>query len=133
MSDMSLAEWMVAFSKYKDSVTRKIDKLEINGNVIVASLKNGSSEKYLCSESLASVDFSKLDYAKVACLNTKANVDKLIEGWDHVKDRKVVFIFVNIKRAESWSINPQMHHRITDRPALKLGLMTLFQSVPEAS
>ncbi|MGV8168640.1 MAG: hypothetical protein ACP5N3_01140 [Candidatus Nanoarchaeia archaeon] len=134
MAEMTLLEWAVSYIRYKDSVRGRIKELKENKDKQTVQIinKDGSEEKYLCTELLEKLNISELTNEKVACLNKKENVAWLISNWDALKDKKAVFLFVNVKRSESWALNPYMHHSITDKAALKPGLKSLFESVPEA-
>lgn len=134
MSEMNILEWTSAYVKYKDSVQRKIseiaeDKKEGKLNI---TFKDGSKGTYICTNLLSGLDASKLTDEKVSCLNKKENLNWLISNWDILKDKKNIFLFVNIKKSENWAINPHMHHSVTDKSALKPGLKVLFESIPES-
>lgn len=131
MGEMNILEWTVAYIKYKDSVQRKVLSVEPNegnGTVIVKN-KDGSELKYLCFDSLLKIKAGDLKDERVSCLNLKENVDWLISNWDILKDKKCIFLFVNLKKSENWAINPHMHNSITDKSALKPGLKALYESI----
>lgn len=130
---MSILSWTEAFVKYKDSVKRQIQSInKMSDRQLTVHMKTGDLQTYFCSDLLSEEAISK-EYDKVVCLNMKKNLDWLIERWDSVKDKKATFIFVNLKKSESWLVTPRVHHGITDKSALKPGLKTLFETVPEVS
>lgn len=131
---MSLLEWTEAYVKYKDSVQRKIKSIDADKEKQSLKIQNkdDSSSLYICIPLLSALDPKNLKDEKVVCLNKKENVDWLASKWDTLKDKKCIFLFVNLKRSENWAINPFMHHNITDKTALKPGLKALFESIPEA-
>ena len=131
---MTLTEWLTIYLKYKDSIHKRIENIELSesGNLIVTK-KDSTKEIYTCMPDLNILNLANLGDAKIVCLNKKANVDWLINNWELVKDKKITIIFVNIEKAESWSINTYMHHNVTEKPALKTGLLSLFSTVPEST
>ncbi|MGV8163199.1 MAG: hypothetical protein ACP5N2_07755 [Candidatus Nanoarchaeia archaeon] len=134
MGEMTLIEWAVSYIKYKDSVRGRIQTIEEQKekNRVLITNKDGGKDTYLCRELLDGLDIKEISSEKIACLNKKDNVTWLINNWDLLKDKKATFIFVNVKKSESWAINPGMHHSITDKTALKPGLKSLFESIPSA-
>jgi hypothetical protein len=131
MGEMNILEWTVAYIKYKDSVQKKIEKIDTDtgkGKVFVKN-KDGSEANYVSVNLLNELNVKDLKDEKIACLNKKENVDWLISNWDVLKDKKCIFFFVNLKKSENWAINPHMHHSITDKSALKPGLKALFESI----
>ncbi len=134
MGELTLLEWAVAYIKYKDSVRGRIREYSVTEktNRVDITNKDGSEEVFLCAASLSSLDISKLNNEKIACLNKKENLNWLVANWDLIKDKKCIFLFVNTKKSENWAINPNMHNSVTDKAALKPGLKSLFESISEA-
>jgi len=134
MGDMTLLEWTTAYIKYKDSIKGKIKDLtaDVNTNKIKVSFKDNTEEIYLCVPSLESLKMDNLSDEKIVCFNKKENLNWLTSKWESIKDKKCVFLFVNTKKSENWAINPRVHSSITDKSALKSGLKSLFESVPES-
>jgi hypothetical protein len=132
---MNLLEWTVTYIKYKDSFVKRIASIEQNerDQSLLITLKTGKKEKYLCRENLKEISLKELNEDKVTCLNRKSNLDWLIDNWDALKDKKIIFLFANIDKSECWALNTFMHHTVTDKAALKLGLKSLFDSIPEVS
>jgi hypothetical protein len=137
MSEMSLLDWTDAYIKYKDSVQKKIKDIEVDKEKRIVKVlnKDGSKFTYVCTPQLDSINtdmLSMLKDEKIVCLNKKDNLNWLLNNWEKIKDKRCIFLFVNLKKSENWAINPHMHHSITDRSALKPGLKTLFESIPES-
>jgi hypothetical protein len=128
---LNIMEWTEAYLKYKDSIQRKIIKLEKSGNNLVCELKDGSTHKYLCIDDLSSLSLGDLDGFRVSCLNTKKNLDWVVKNWQEIKESDTVFLFANPKKAVHWSVNPKLHDSISDKSAIKQGLKSLFESIPE--
>lgn len=128
---LNILDWTEAYLKYKDSIHRKILKMEKSGNNLVCDLKDGSHQKYLCIDDLSSLSVSDLNGFRVSCLNTKKNLDWVIKNWQEIKVSDAVFLFANPKKAAHWSVNPKLHDSISDKTAIKQGLKSLFESVPE--
>jgi hypothetical protein len=134
MSEMSVLDWAVAYIKYKDAIQRKIKDFEVNKekSSINVLFKDETKATYLCTNLLDSLKVENLKDEKVVCLNKKENLNWLINKWDILKEKRCIFLFVNLKKAENWAINPYMHHSITDKTALKPGLKVLFESIAES-
>lgn len=70
--------------------------------------------------------------SQIITLNTKENLDSLIENWkdfSEIDNLKLIFVNPRIKENNFWTINPKLHNIITEKKALKKGLNTLFKSV----
>jgi len=128
---MNLQEWTEAYIKYKDSVFRRIKNIERVERGLRVRNKDDSITRYICAYDLKNMNASELSDERISCTNTKSNLEWVLKNWDVLKDTKVIFHFVNLNRADSWSLNPGMHHNITEKSTLKQGLVSLFESVPE--
>jgi hypothetical protein len=130
---LNILEWTEAYLKYKDTVHRKIQRIEQKPgtNQIVCENKDGTTHTYICVEDLSSLSPKELNDKRVSCLNTKKNADWLINNWSEVKNTNVTFLFANPKKATHWSINPRLHDSISDKSAVKPGIKALFESIPE--
>ena len=126
-----IKDWAVSFVKYKDAVMKKYSSVSKSAFGVLAVLKKGGEEKYLCFVSLDDLDVASLSDEKIICLNKKSNLDWLITNWSSLIDKDSLFIFVNPSKSESWALHPKNHHIITDKAALKSGLLSLFESVSE--
>jgi len=129
---MEIFEWTLRYIKYKDAVKKSISEIEEkNSNEVIVKEKLGKEITYLCFNEMEEVDIHNYSDQKIVCLNTKENIDWLIKNWEDIIKTKVTFIFVNPERAASWAVNPALHNAITDKSALKTGIYTLFESIPE--
>ncbi|MCF7866012.1 hypothetical protein K9L67_01085 [Candidatus Woesearchaeota archaeon] len=128
---MNLVEWTVAYIKYKDTVFRRIESLKEDSDKIIVNLKSGHKQIHLCADYLDKLNIDNLSNEKISCLNVKKNLDWLISNWNLIISKDLVFHFVNLDKSESWSINPKMHHSISEKGAIKTGLQSLFDSVPQ--
>ncbi len=133
MTELTIKEWAKTYVKYKDMIPRIVESISETENGIVVSQKTGEKITYLCMESIEALNPGSITNERIVCLNTKKNLDWLLKNWDLVKNKRTVFIFVNLDKAESWAINPLLHSAITEKKSLKQGLIALFESVPEAS
>ena len=64
--------------------------------------------------------------------NTKNNLESLISMWDSIikyKSLSICFVNQESKLEKRWIIHPYTHNKISERSALKQGLMSLFQTV----
>jgi len=130
---LNIIDWTEAYLKYKDSIQRKIKSIEkfSSKNEIICEMKDGSIHKYLCVDDLSKIKASNIKGFRVSCLNTKNNFDWLISNWHELKEFDSIFFFANPQKANHWSVNPLLHNTISDKDSLKLGLKSLFESVPE--
>jgi len=130
---MEIFDWTSRYIKYKDAVKKSILELEekTETNEIFVKEKSGKEIKYVCFNELDDLDVTKIKDEKIVSLNTKSNIDWLLKNWKEIVKTKVTFIFANPERSANWAINPALHHIITDKSALKTGIYTLFESIPE--
>lgn len=132
MTISNLIEWTREYVKYKDIVHRRIEKIEEKENKILVHLKTGTVKTYICMYDLKSLDSKTLKDEVVVTLNRKDNFAWLLNNWENLHQTQVMFHFVNLEKTESWAINPHLHQSIADKESLKPGLISLFESVPEA-
>jgi len=132
MAEITLKEWTSAYIKYKDTLHKRIEKIDdsLNNKILILK-KDGKKEEHLCEENLEQINPANITEQKISTLNKKKNVDWLIKNWDSLKNTSSTITFVNTKKSEHWAISPKMHHLITDKEALKPGIKTLFESVAE--
>jgi hypothetical protein len=78
--------------------------------------------------------FNKKDIKEnsiLVCLNTKENLNYLIENWyNYTKLKTLKIIFANPDLNLQWTIIPYTHNRFSDPKNLKNGLKSIFSSVP---
>lgn len=132
MSAEDLREWMLIFLKSRDVFQKAIQDIEVlNGDFVVK--KATENVLFLVRPELEGVDevASKEGAVGLVVLNRKRNVDAVVKGWDRLKEMPGLCIyFVNPVANEKWMLFPQTHDAITEKAALKKGLVSLFNTVP---
>jgi len=134
-----LKEWVIAYAKAEvslrggdiqiiqgqegcDLITKNPEKQECY--VIFPSLKD-------CVPILNQI--GEKDFF-IITFNTKENFSTILELWANlVKFPRLCVMFVNPKAFgdKKWAVFPHTHHRITEKSALKKGLLSLAQQVTE--
>jgi hypothetical protein len=130
---MELIDWTSAFIDNLNSFRHDLDKKEIKGNEIDCQYKSKGLVKYIIMPELDKEVFGKINENTIlACLNKKENLVFVINNWAHfIKNPKLKILFANPKVNLQWSLIPCTHHSISDPKSLKLGLKSIFESVPE--
>ncbi len=128
-----LKEWAQIFLKSRDAIQKSITGIEnLNGDFIVH--KAGGDVLFLVRPELSNVDEivqKAANSSGLVVLNTKKNLDLVIANWDKLAKLKGLCIyFVNPKSNEKWLVYPFTHDQITEKPALRRGLESLFSMVP---
>lgn len=127
-----LKEWAQIFLKSRDAIQKSITGIEnLNGDFIVH--KAAGDILFLVRPELLNVDEiiqQAAGSSGLVVLNTKKNLDSVIANWDKLAKLKGLCIyFVNPKSNEKWLIYPFTHDQITEKPALRRGLESLFSMV----
>lgn len=128
-----LKEWAQIFLKSRDVLQRSITGFEnLNGDFVVH--KTAGDVLFLVRPELSNVDEvveKSSGSAGLVVLNTKKNVDAVIANWEKLAKLKGLCIyFVNPKTNDKWLLYPFTHNQITEKPALRRGLESLFSMVP---
>ena len=128
-----LKEWAQIFLKCRDVMQKTISGFEdLNGDFVVH--KTTGDVLFLVRPELLNVEevLQKASgSAGLVVLNTKKNVDAVLANWDKLAKLKSLCIyFVNPKANEKWLLYPYTHDQITEKPALRRGLESLFSMVP---
>lgn len=135
----SLREWALQFMRNKDLLTRTITSIDKNVDGWDMAINTTAGQKFV----LVVPDLAEIkphlprvgDNAVWAVtLNRHQNVDALVELWPGlIACPKLVVVFVNpsSNTETKWIIMPHVHDRITEKKALKSGLMSLFSMVEE--
>lgn len=128
-----LKEWAQIYLKSRDAMQKSITGIDnLNGDFVVHKLTGDvifliRPELSDVSEILAKSSGS----SGLVVLNTKKNVDFVVSHWDKLSKLKGLCIyFVNPTVNDKWLLYPYTHEQITERPALKRGLESLFSMVP---
>jgi hypothetical protein len=127
-----LKEWAQIFLKSRDAIQKSITGIEnLNGDFIVH--KTSGDVLFLVRPELSNIDEvvqKASGSAGLVVLNTKKNMDAVIANWDKLAKLKGLCIyFVNPSANEKWLIYPFTHDQITEKPALRRGLESLFSMV----
>ncbi|MCI0616224.1 hypothetical protein L0244_24850 [bacterium] len=128
-----LKEWAQIFLKSRDVLQRSITGIEnLNGDFVVH--KTAGDVLFLVRPELSNVDEvveKSSGSAGLVVLNTKKNVDAVLASWEKLSKLKGLCIyFVNPKTNDKWLLYPFTHNQITEKPALRRGLESLFSMVP---
>ncbi len=128
-----LKEWTQIFLKSRDALQKTITGFEsLNGDFLVH--KTTGDVLFLVRPEFANADeiVEKAQGSSgLVVLNTKKNVDAVISSWDKLAKLKGLCIyFVNPNLNEKWLLYPYTHDQITEKPALRRGLESLFSMVP---
>ena len=133
-----LVEWTINFVKHKDTLTKKIEKIEKNKDGFDLFVKYRDREQYfIIVPEIADIGaivqkISNDKHFSIVTLNSKNNFEMILKNWN----RLVSFKFLNIIFAnpfseidKKWIIFPHTHHRICDESSLETGLKSMFQMV----
>ncbi len=130
---MNLNQWTSIYLNHVNNFKKNIKERKDEKEKIVCFLKNGGKTDYFVIPVL-SKDIEKEGSIVIVCLNIKENLNHIIEEWDSlIKNPKLKIMFVNPEENTHWSLIPHLHAKISDEKSLKRGLMSLFESVPEAT
>lgn len=131
---MNILEWTSVFIDNIDSFRKDIKKKEICGNEITCVSGSKGALKYIAVEKLEESVLSKIKEGNIilSCLNTKENLSFVTKNWDEfIKNKNLKIIFANPELNVQWSLIPYTHNLISEPKTLKLGLKSIFDSVPE--
>ncbi len=128
-----LKEWTQIFLKSRDVLQKSITGFEsLNGDFVVR--KSTGDVVFLIRPEFSNADEvveKAQSNAGLVVLNTKKNVNSVIASWDKLAKLKGLCIyFVNPNLNEKWLLYPYTHDQITEKPALRRGLESLFSMVP---
>jgi len=127
-----LSEWIKIFLQNRDVFNKVITGFEnVNGDLLVKRT-TGDLVVFIRPELGDVSDVSSRDGpCALALLNTKKNLDAVIKNWDVLAKKKDLCIyFVNPNSNDKWLLYPHTHNQITEKPALRRGLESLFAMVP---
>jgi hypothetical protein len=140
-----LKSWIIEYIKHKDIFLKSIVAInhteDKNKNIII-EYKSRKMEVLIMPTVSTVKDFiddikkssDKFDSVSLVVLNTKENLNKVIESWEKLSVlEKLSIYFVNpySNNEKRWIISPYTHNRITDKSSLKTGLMSLFSTIEE--
>jgi len=127
-----LKEWAQIYLKSRDIMQKSITGFDsLNGDFVVR--KSTGDVLILIRPELSNADEvveKASGSAGLIVLNTKKNLDFVISNWVKLAKLKGLCIyFVNPRANEKWLLYPYTHDQITEKPALRRGLETLFSMV----
>ncbi len=128
-----LKEWAQIYLKSRDVLQKSITGFEsLNGDFVVH--KTTGDVLVLVRPELSDageIVEKSAGSAGLVVLNTKKNVNFVVSNWDKLSKLKGLCIyFVNPEANEKWLLFPFTHDQITEKPALRRGLESLFSMVP---
>lgn len=128
-----LLEWTIFFVKNKDILKKEIKDYKILKNYIEFDYGDRKHTYYVYPQLNSElIEHSTKDTATVVCLNKKENLKFVVDNWDKIiKNKKFSIVFVHMSSNQRWIIYPYTHNMITEKSALKSGLQTLFEQIPQ--
>ena len=69
---------------------------------------------------------SEVKKEHIYCEHSKQNLQFLLEHWAAFVDAQTIITFLNLKTANTWSITPYVHAKITDK--IKKSVTSLFEA-----
>jgi len=131
-----MLEWYVEYRKYRDLIFKRISNIELK-ELATISLKDGNKEIGTAFNSVVeSINFIKKHSTDevISCIfeNKKKSVKSLIENWDKfVKYKNLTLFFINQNSLteKKWIIKPYIHNKITEKSALKTGIISMSSTV----
>ena len=140
-----LSEWMISFIKHKDVIKKSILSIETKEgqgqDKIFVKYKDKEQEILI----LPQLDSSSMDVIKkslenkskelhvaVVVLNSDNNLNFLVKNWGELSKYALLsFYFVNPASSleQKWIIFPYTHDKVTEKSALKTGLLSIAETV----
>lgn len=125
---MELKDCVWEFVKARNAITRNLLESSQEEDLLTFRYTN-KVHHFLVSEEL--VVPTVRDVFTVACLNTKRNLDFLVDNWQEFLQEGLSVLFVNPDTAQQWKVCPLLHDAVCDKKSLRSGLESLFSQVPE--
>ncbi|MBI2557867.1 hypothetical protein HYW20_00955 [Candidatus Woesearchaeota archaeon] len=133
-----LVQWTISFIKNKDSIAKKIERMENGKDGFDLYVKYKDREQYfIIIPKLSDIDpiiqrINNEHRFSIVALNSKENFDAVLKNWNKLIGFKFLnIIFVNpfSELDKKWSIFPHTHHKICDESSLETGLKSMFSMV----
>lgn len=127
-----LLDWAENYFRSKDAFHKKIISINHGINRLSIEFKDKKEIVIALPDLNSFVDMGCKDNISIITINNRKNVESLYTNWDKFIDLhtlKVYFINPLSTTENKWVINPYTHSKICDMDALKVGLMTMFESV----
>lgn len=125
---MELKEAVTAFLRARNAMTRTLKDVVDQGQTVIFKHKD-HDHHVIVLEDLAITKISQK--TTIACLNTKRNVEFLVNHWEDFLQPKLSILFVNPNTQEQWKLMPVAHNSVAEPKKLKSGLLSLFSQVTE--
>jgi len=125
--------WTSAFIDNLNFFRHDLLNKVIKENIIICEHKNKGELKYVVEPELKKETIEKIKKGNIVlvCLNSKDNFLFMLNNWEEfIKNSGLKVIFSNPGLNLQWSIIPHTHDMISDNSSLKLGLKSIFESVP---
>ncbi|MBT3721137.1 hypothetical protein HN789_04985 [archaeon] len=127
---MNLKAWTSSYIDYLDSFKKSLVSKNDKENIIDCEYSDKGKINYVICEDLNFCKYN--ENSVIICLNSKKNLDVLISKWnDFSKNIKLKIVFANPIQNLQWSIIPYLHNKYGDPESLKVGLKSLFNSIPK--
>lgn len=141
MTEIKLKEylktWMTDYEKHRDIIKKDIIDIK-NHNDYDLMIQYKNKEKYILTvptlKNAKSLRFrlKKKDQITLIAINSKENIDFLIDNWKFFIDLpELTIIFINpFSETDSrWIIKPSIHNMITENESLKIGIKSISSTV----
>jgi len=129
---MDLKEWIKNYLTSRDVIEAQIVSIEDNEKGFIVHKKNGDVSFLIKPELVDMAELKQISgKTGLVVLNSRKNLDFVINNWQMLSTIKELCIyFVNPTVNDKWLLYPHTHNAITEKVALKRGLLTLFSMVP---
>ena len=124
-----LSEWAIEYFKSRDIIEKKIVSIDEVDDGIVIHKKDGDYKVNTVPELSINVPEGEVG---IITLNNRKNVETLYSNWSKFCSNpglKIYFINPFSTTDKKWVINPCVHTRICDGATLRLGLISMFETV----
>jgi hypothetical protein len=131
---MNLLEWTSRYIDHLNSFKQNVISKDIKGKMILCKYKDGP-HLFIIEEIILDKVIEKIKEGSITlvCLNKKENIAFIINNWTSLKNPKLKIMFVNPNLNLHWSFIPVVHKKIADPQSLKLGLKSMYESIPEVN
>lgn len=132
---MNLYDWTKQYILFKDTLIKKIKKIDCLEKSILVEEKIIKKEYYVVEKlenhNLQNKEIKQTKEKKIiiSVLNTKSNIDYLIEKWAFFSENEITIMFAHPGTNEKWIIHPKTHNKIVEKEKLKSSIKVLFNSV----
>ncbi len=124
----SLKGWGIRFIRNRDLIKREISSIDDDGPKITVNLKDKRKIQYLVCLKLTGKDL-EFD-GTIICVNDRDNVLTLYEHWNKaIKSTGLKIIFCEPDQNKKFIICPNTHDKIADRSSLKMGLLSMHETI----